>query len=87
MARIVELDSQLEDVVTGLVRSGRFASEREVLREGLRLIEERDAQLAQLDAAVESGVADADAARSKPLDEVFERLDAKYRAMASRKQG
>jgi antitoxin ParD1/3/4 len=82
MTRTIELDSELEQTVEGLVRSGRFASEADVLREGVRLIEEHDARLAQLDAALDRGRQDIEAGRSKPLDEVFDRLEAKYRAMA-----
>jgi antitoxin ParD1/3/4 len=52
-----------------------------VLREGVRLVQEREAKLAALDAAVAQGLADAEAARVKPADEVFERLSHKYRVM------
>jgi antitoxin ParD1/3/4 len=86
MARTVELDSHLEQAVTSLVRSGRFSSDREVLREGVRLIEERDARLAELDRAIERGVSDVEAGNVKPLDEVFDRLEAKYRALAHAKK-
>jgi antitoxin ParD1/3/4 len=82
MARTVELDSELERTVTSLVRSGRFSSEADVLREGVRLIEEHDASLIHLDATLDQGMHDIETGRSKPLDEVFDRLEAKYRAMA-----
>jgi hypothetical protein len=41
-----------------------------------------DPQLAELDAAIARGIAAADAGRVKPAAEVFDRLEAKYRAMA-----
>jgi antitoxin ParD1/3/4 len=78
-----ELGTQLEEFVANLVASGRYRSKREVLQEGVRLIQEREAQLADLDAALERGIADADAGRVKPEAEVFDRLEAKYRAMAA----
>jgi antitoxin ParD1/3/4 len=53
-----------------------------VLREGVRLIEEREKRLAALDAAILRGVADADAGRVTPAAEVRDRLVAKYRGMA-----
>lgn len=80
-----ELGNQLEEFVADLVASGRYKSKREVLQEGVRLIQEREARLADLDAAIARGIADADAGRVKPAAEVFDRLEAKYRAMAEAK--
>jgi len=85
MTASVELGNQLEEFVANLVASGRYRSKREVLQEGVRLIQEREAQLADLDAAIARGIADADAGRVKPAAEVFDRLEAKYRAMAEAK--
>jgi antitoxin ParD1/3/4 len=79
-----ELGPQLEGFVAKLVESGRYNSKSEVLREGVRLIQEREAKLAALDAAIARGIADADAGRVKPAAEVFSRLEAKYTAMASK---
>lgn len=80
-----DLGNQLETYVTGLVQSGRYHSKSEVLREGVRLVQEREARFAILDASIERGIADADAGRVKPASEVFGRLEAKYRAMADAK--
>lgn len=77
-----DLGRQLEGFVTELVDSGRYNSKSEVLREGVRLVQEREARLAALDASVARGLADAAAGRVKPAGEVFDRLEGKYRAMA-----
>jgi len=77
-----ELGDELEEFVADLVASGRYRSKREVLQEGVRLVQEREARLADLDAAIARGIADADAGRVKPAAEVFDRLEAKYRAIA-----
>ncbi len=82
MARSVDLGDKLESFVTGLVATGRYASEDEVLRAGVRLIQEREARLAALDEAIAKGVAAAEAGKGKPSAEVFDRLETKYRAMA-----
>lgn len=82
MASSANLGTQLENYVTDLVKSGRYNSRSEVLREGVRLVEEREKRLALLDAAISRGLADADAGRVKPFDEVAGRLIAKYRGMA-----
>jgi antitoxin ParD1/3/4 len=80
-----ELTDELEEFVTRLVASGRYRSKRDVLQEGVRLVQEREAQLADLDAAIARGIANADAGRVKLAAEVFDRLEAKYRAMAQAK--
>jgi antitoxin ParD1/3/4 len=82
-----ELGNQLETYVTSLVKTGRYHSKSEVLREGVRLIQERETRLVALDAAIARGLADADAGRVKPAAAVFDRLEAKYRAMVDAKAG
>jgi len=49
----------------------------------VRLVQDRETKLAALDASIMRGLADADAGRTKPASEVFDRLEAKYRAMAA----
>jgi antitoxin ParD1/3/4 len=85
MPSSVDLGKPLEKFVAKLVKSGRYNSKSEILREGVRLIQERETRLVALDAAIARGIADADAGRVKPLDEVFDRLEAKYRALARAK--
>ena len=58
-----DLGPQLETFVTSLVEAGRYNSKSEVLREGIRLIQEREARLAVLDQAIARGLADAEAGR------------------------
>ena len=79
-----DLGQQLESFVAKLVETGRYNSKSEVLREGVRLIQEREAKLAALDLAVARGLVDAAADRIKPAEAVFDRLDAKYRALSAR---
>lgn len=89
MASSVNLGSQLEGFVAQLVQSGRYGSRSEVMREGIRLIHEREVRLAALDASIRRGLDDAEAGRVHDLDAVEAALDAKYAALddeANRKQ-
>jgi antitoxin ParD1/3/4 len=57
--------------------------------EEARLVREREARLASVDASIARGVADADAGRAKPTREVFDdmesRLEAKKRPAPNQK--
>jgi antitoxin ParD1/3/4 len=77
-----DLGRQLEAFVAELVDTGRYNSKSEVLREGVRLIHERETRLAALDASIMRGLADVEAGRTKPAEDVFDRLESKYRSMA-----
>ncbi len=79
-----DLGKQLESFIQQLVDTGRYGSKSEVLREGVRLVQDRETRLVALDASIMRGIADADAGRTKPARDIFDRLDAKYRAMAEK---
>ena len=87
MASSVDLGNQLESFVGQLVKAGRYNSRSEILREGVRLIHERETRLAALDASIMRGVADADAGRVHDLDAVAATLGAKYRELAKATAG
>jgi antitoxin ParD1/3/4 len=69
-----DLGEKLEAVVNDLVANGRYNSKSEVLREGVRLVQEREARLREVYAAIDRGLADADAGRMLPATEVFAKL-------------
>lgn len=81
MAISADLGANLEAVVEDLVKNGRYNSKSEVLREGVRLVQEREAELAELNASLDRGIADIKAGRTRPAEEVFAELRAKYEAM------
>jgi antitoxin ParD1/3/4 len=81
MAISAEVGAKLEKYVAKLVDSGRYNSKSEVVREGIRLVQEREQKLAALDASIARGLADADAGRLIPAEDVFAQLKAKYSAM------
>lgn len=83
----ITLPLELASMVKAKVQTGSYASESEVIREGLRALQERDA-------VVERWLKDevvptldryrADPSRAAPIDEVFSRLDAVMNADASK---
>jgi len=85
MAISAELGDVLEQAVTELVASGRYNSKSEVLREGVRLVQEREARLAELEAKLKVGMDQIDAGLGIPADEVFDRLLARYADLADKK--
>ncbi|MCW1839676.1 type II toxin-antitoxin system ParD family antitoxin [Prosthecomicrobium hirschii] len=74
----VELGERLDAVVDALVQSGRYHSKSEVLREGVRLVQEREVKLKVLDAALEAGLQDIDAGRVHEADAVFDMLRRRF---------
>lgn len=76
-----DLGQQLESFVSSLVANGRYNSKSEVLREGVRLIQDRETRLAALDSSIIRGLGDAQAGKVTLADAVFDRLEEKYRNM------
>jgi antitoxin ParD1/3/4 len=74
----VELTPDLETAIRRRVDSGVYKSDVEVIRAGLRALdradEEKARRLAQLDASIARGIADADVGRVHPADRVFGEL-------------
>ena len=77
MASSVDLGNQLESFVGQLVKTGRYNSRSEILREGVRLIHERETRLAALDASIMRGIADVDSGRVIDIDDAAVVLDAR----------
>jgi antitoxin ParD1/3/4 len=76
-----EIGDQLESFVSKLVETGRHNSKIEIVREGLRLIQDRETHLAALDASITRGLADTDAGRTRRATGEFDRLEARYRVL------
>ncbi len=76
----VHLTDELERLVQNKVQSGRYNSASEVVREALRLLEERDELRAirkdELRKRIAEGLEAAKAGRVQDGDEVFDRIDA-----------
>lgn len=70
--RNVVLTDHQAALIEQLVQSGRYQNASEVLREGLRMVEQRDTEdayrLAALRKAAQEGIADIDAGRFKTFE-------------------
>ena len=77
MTMTVELGA-LEQVVDRLVRDGRYGSKSEVLRTGVRLVQEHEARLALLLGKLEEGIRAADEGRVRPLEDVRAEMLARF---------
>jgi len=78
------LGKHFEAFVQGQLASGRYNNASEVLRDALRLMEEREHRLAAIDQAVALGIADLEAGRVHDADDVFAELEAEIsRPLAS----
>ena len=84
MASSVNLGKVLEAYVEDLVKNGRYGSRSEVLREGIRLVQDREAKLAAFDATITKAMASADLGKGLPLDEAFDQLDAYADSLAQK---
>lgn len=78
------------DLIRELVESGRYGSAAEVVLDALALLRDqellRKAQQDWLKAEIQKGIDSANRGEMIPADEVFDRLEAKYRAMAENHQ-
>jgi antitoxin ParD1/3/4 len=76
------LGKHFETFVQAQLASGRYNNASEVLRDALRLMEEREHRLVALDSAIERGMAGIKAGRVHDADSVFDELEARYSGMA-----
>ena len=64
----VSIGARWEEFVEGIVKDGRYGSASEVVREGLRLVEEREAKLQALRATLEASLAQGGEVNDDELD-------------------
>ncbi len=81
----VHLTPELEQLVQGRVKSGRYNSASEVVREALRLLEQRDEIFAlrkdEIRKQIEDGWQSAQRGDTVDGEEVFDRIDAELEGM------
>ena len=85
----VSLTPELEQFVQNKVESGLYYSASEVIREGLRMLQEKEMlkqiQIEELRKEIQKGIEQADRGELVDGEEVFENIRAKSRARRSKK--
>ena len=81
----ISLSAHLEAFVVGAVESGRYKSSSEVVRAGLRLLEEHEAELVAMRAAVAEGLAELDAGKGKPFDAARIKAEGRKRSLVKQR--
>ncbi len=85
MPRSFALGTHFEDFIDTQVTGGRYNNASEVVRDALRLLEDRDRQRQlELRRLVEQGRASG--VSDQPGEAVLDRLEAKYRRVAKRRR-
>jgi antitoxin ParD1/3/4 len=82
------IGKHFEDMIDGLIEDGRYATASEIIRDGLRLVEEREerrkAKLAALRAEIQKGF---DSGPAEDVGDMFERIKAEGRKRLAAKNG
>ncbi|QGM45064.1 type II toxin-antitoxin system ParD family antitoxin [Methylocystis heyeri] len=77
----VSVGQRWEEFIDQLVKSGRYASAAEVMREGLRLVEEREAKLKSLRETIQESLAEGG---ENTVADARERIERKHRELEVR---
>ena len=72
----VHLTPELEQIILTKVKTGRYNSASEVVREALRLMEERDLAKAEIRKEILAGLASSKAGRLSDGDAFFDQMEA-----------
>lgn len=86
MDRSFDLGEQYEAIIDDAVKTGRYTTPDEVVRESLRLLIQREAAIARFDAEIQKGIEAADRGELIDAEEVLDRLERKYRDMAEQRR-
>jgi antitoxin ParD1/3/4 len=88
MATSYSIGEHFEGFIEGLLESGRYSTASEVIREGLRLLEEREerrqAKLEALRAEIQKGF---DSGPAEEVGDMFERIKSEGRKRLAAKNG
>jgi len=88
MATSYSIGKHFEELIESLIESGRYSTASEIMRDGLRLIEEREerrkAKLEALRAEIQKGI---DSGPAEEVGDMFARIKAEGRRRLASKNG
>jgi antitoxin ParD1/3/4 len=88
MATSYSIGKHFEELIESLIESGRYSTASEIMRDGLRLIEEREerrqAKLEALRAEIQKGI---DSGPAEEVGDMFARIKAEGRQRLATKNG
>ena len=88
MATSYSIGKHFEELIESLIESGRYSTASEIMRDGLRLIEEREerrkAKLEALRAEIQKGI---DSGPAEEVGDMFGRIKAEGRRRLASKNG
>lgn len=87
MAISVDLDPELEAAIDALTETGRYGSRIDVLRQGVRLLQDRETKLTAFHAAIDEGLADIEAGRTVSMEDAFAEVEADLDLLLARPAG
>lgn len=79
----VSLPPRLGKFIDGLVKSGRYGSASEVVREGVRILHDREENLRRLRREIDRGIAQLDRGEGIPAEQALRQLRARLRRRKS----
>jgi antitoxin ParD1/3/4 len=77
----VSLGNHFQGFVDSLVAEGRYGSASEVVREGLRLVEEREAKLQALRKSINDAIAEGGESTEEEIDAALDEVAEKMRRL------
>jgi antitoxin ParD1/3/4 len=88
MATSYSIGKHFEDMIDGLIKDGRYATASEIIRDGLRMVQEREerrkAKLEALRAEIQKGI---DSGPAEEVGDMFERIKSEGRKRLAAKNG
>lgn len=79
-----DLGRDMTSIVDEAMETGNYATRDDVLREGLRLVQQRERKRAEFFALIDEGIADCEAGRVIDAEEVFRELDEEFAELERR---
>lgn len=86
MDRSFDLGREYDAIIDDAMKTGRYSTPEDVVRASLQLFSVQEEAEARFSAELQKGIDAADRGELADADEVFDRLERKYRTMAEQRK-